>query len=62
MADQLRQVPDIKNYSAVRLKDLVEQGPAAARGMWATAREALSEQYGDVTVDDLLKQFEALKS
>jgi flotillin len=62
MADQLRQVPDIKNYGTVRLKDLAEQGPAAARGMWGTAREALSEQYGDVTVDDLLKQFEALKS
>ena len=62
MADQLRQVPDIKSYGTVRLKDLAEHGPAAARGMWATAREALTEQYGEVTVDDLLKQFEALKS
>jgi Flotillin len=62
MADQLRQLPDIKNYGTLRLKDLAQQGPVAARGMWGTAREALNEQYGDVTVDDLLKQFEALKS
>jgi flotillin len=62
MADQLRQVPDIKNYGEVRLKDLATQGPAAARSMWGTAREALSDEYGDLTVDDLLAQFESLKS
>ena len=62
MADQLRQVPDIKNYGTVRLKDLAAQGPAAARGMWGTAREALVDEYGDVTVDDLLTRFQALKS
>jgi hypothetical protein len=62
MADQLRQVPDIKNYGKVRLKDLAVQGPTAARGMWGTAREALSDEYGDLTVDDLLAQFESLKS
>jgi flotillin len=61
MADQLRQVPDIKTYGNVRLRDLAESGPAAARGMWATAREALIQQYGDVTVEDLLAQFEGLK-
>jgi flotillin len=61
MADQLRQVPDIGSYGKVRLRDLAESGPAAARGMWATAREALIQQYGDVTVEDLLAQFEGLK-
>ncbi len=61
MADQLRQVPDIRSYGKVRLRDLAESGPAAARGMWATAREALIQQYGDVTVEDLLAQFEGLK-
>jgi flotillin len=61
MADQLRQVPDIKTYGKIRLRDLADKGPAAARGMWATAREALIEQYGDVTVDDLLAQFQGLQ-
>ena len=62
MADQLRQVPDIKTYGKIRLRDLTEQGPAAARGMWATAKEALTEQYGNVTVEDLLSEFGALQS
>jgi flotillin len=57
MADQLRQVPDIKAYGKFKLRDLTSQGPVAARGMWATAKEALSAQYGDVTVDDLLSEF-----
>ncbi|HEY3085034.1 MAG TPA: SPFH domain-containing protein [Candidatus Dormibacteraeota bacterium] len=61
MADQLRQVPEIKSYGKVRLRELAERGPAAARGMWATAREALIQEYGDVTVDDLLAQFEGLQ-
>jgi flotillin len=61
MADQLRQVPDIKTYGKIKLRDLADKGPAAARGMWATAREALTEQYGDVTVDDLLAQFQGLQ-
>ena len=62
MADQLRHVPDVKSYGKVRLRDLAEQGPPAARGMWATAKEALLEQYGDVTVDDLLSEFGAPQS
>ncbi|HEY6117268.1 MAG TPA: SPFH domain-containing protein [Candidatus Dormibacteraeota bacterium] len=61
MADQLRQVQDIKSYGTVHLKDLAAQGPAAARGMWATAREALGDEYGELTVDDLLSQFQAPK-
>jgi flotillin len=62
MADQLRHVPDVKSYGKVRLRDLAEQGPPAARGMWATAREALLDQYGDVTVDDLMSEFGAGQS
>ena len=62
MADQLRHVPDVKSYGKVRLRDLAEQGPPAARGMWATAKDALLDQYGDVTIDDLLTEFGALQS
>ena len=35
--------------------------PVTARGMWATAKDALSQEYGNVTVDDLLAQFQGLK-
>ena len=61
MADQLRQVPDIKSYGALRLRDLAEKGPVSARGMWRTAKDALNQEYGNVTVDDLLAQFQGLK-
>ncbi len=61
MADQLRQLPDIQAYGNLRLRDLAQRGPASARAMWGTAREALAQQYGNVTVDDLLHEFEALQ-
>jgi len=61
MADQLRQVPDIKAYGQIHLRDLAEKGPAAARGMWATAKDALMQEYGNVTVEDLLTQFQGLE-
>jgi hypothetical protein len=61
MADQLKQVPDIGVYGRLRLTDLASRGPAAARTVWATARAALSHDYGNVTVDDLLAEFESLQ-
>jgi hypothetical protein len=61
MADQLKQVPDIGVYGRLRLSDLASRGPAAARGVWATAKDALSQQYGNVTIDDLMSEFEGLQ-
>ncbi len=57
LADQLRRVPDIQVYDALRLADLETRGPAAARGVWLTAKEALAKEYGKVTVGDLLNRF-----
>ena len=61
MADQLRQLPDIGVYGRLRLRDLAQRGPASARGIWATAKDALSQDYGNVTIDDLLGEFQALQ-
>ena len=55
-ADQLRRVPDIKNYGGVKLQELADKGPAAAKGIWATAKDAMHD-YADMTVDDLIAQF-----
>jgi hypothetical protein len=57
MADQLRRVPDVKSYGTLKLRELGDKGPAAARGLWATARGALDAQYGNTTIDDLLAEF-----
>jgi len=61
MADQLKQVPDIGVYGQLRLTDLASRGPVAARGLWTTAKAALSQDYGNVTVDDLLTEFKGLQ-
>ncbi len=60
MADQLKQVPDIGVYGRLKLSELQTRGPQAARSLWATAREALGKDYGSMTVDDLLAEFEGL--
>jgi flotillin len=59
LADQLRQIPDIQVYDALRLNDLAGKGPIRARAVWATAQAALGKDYGSVTVADLLKRFQA---
>jgi flotillin len=62
LADQLRRVPDIQVYDALRLSDLETRGPAAARAVWATAKSVLTQEYGKVTVGDLLAEFQGPKS
>ena len=61
MADQLKQVPDIGVYGKLRLSDLAQRGPATARGVWTTAKNALSQDYGNVTIDELMAEFEGLQ-
>jgi hypothetical protein len=58
LADQLRRIPDIQVYDALRLSDLETRGPAAARGVWATAKQAMNQEYGKVTIGDLLQRFQ----
>ncbi|GAC1685833.1 MAG: hypothetical protein PVS2B1_05860 [Candidatus Dormibacteraceae bacterium] len=57
MADQLRQVPNIQLYDALRLIDLADKGPAPARAIWQTAQAVLAKDFGTLTVGDLLKRF-----
>jgi flotillin len=55
-ADQLRRLPDIKSYGSLKLRELGDKGPAAAKGIWATAHDAMQD-YADLSVDDLIAQF-----
>jgi flotillin len=59
LADQLRRVPDIQVYDALRLSDLAQRGPAPARAVWATAQAVLGKDYSSLTIGDLLKRFGA---
>lgn len=57
LADSLRRIPDIRVYDALRLGDLEARGPASARGVWATAKQVLAKDYGDITIGQLLDRF-----
>lgn len=57
LADQLHRIPNIEVYDALPLAALESQGPASARGVWATAKAALAKDYSQVTIGDLLKRF-----
>jgi flotillin len=57
MADQLRHVPDVKSYGTLKLRELADRGPDTAKALWTTARAALDQQYGNMSVDELLAQF-----
>ena len=57
LAGELAGVPQIQVYSALRLSDLGEKGPAPARAVWSTAQAVLGKDYGSVTVGDLLTRF-----
>ena len=59
LADQLRRVPNIQVYDALRLMDLETRGPLPARGVWATAKDALLKEYGGLTIGELLQRFQA---
>jgi hypothetical protein len=58
LADQLRRVPNIEVYDALRLADLESRGPLPARGVWQTAKDALLKEYGNVTIGELLQRFQ----
>jgi flotillin len=62
LADQLRRVPDIRVYDALRLSDLETKGPAAARAVWTTAKSVLAQEYGSTTIGDLLTEFQGQQS
>jgi flotillin len=58
LAGQLKWVPDIQVYGALKLSDLADRGPAPARAIWQTAQAVLGKDYGNITIADLLKRFE----
>ncbi len=59
-AEQLVRVPDIRLYGTLKLKDLADRGPAAARQVWTTAKDALGQDLGNTTIDDLLAEWQAV--
>ena len=54
LANDLRAVPGIERFGALRLQELDRTGPRPLRTMWRIAREQLSERYGAMTVGEFI--------
>jgi hypothetical protein len=57
LAQSLRLVPGVENHLAVPLEQLDRRGPRAMRAAWRMARERLADEYGNLTVGELLSRF-----
>src|SRR5712692_9113616 len=50
LAQQLKQIPQIQLFGAIKLSSLADRGPAQAQAIWHTAEAVLGKDYGDMTV------------
>jgi flotillin len=57
LATDLRAIPGIERFAAVRLAELERSGPRPLRTMWRIAREHLDAQYGQLTIGELLEMY-----
>ena len=57
LAADLRAVPGIERFAAVRLNELERSGPRPLRTMWRIAREQLDERFGQLTIGELIERY-----
>jgi hypothetical protein len=57
LASDLRAVPGIERFAALRLADLETAGPRPLRTMWRLAREQLDQRYGGLTIGELIDRY-----
>jgi flotillin len=57
LASDLRAIPGIERFGAVRLADLERGGPRPLRTMWRIARDQLDERYGQLTIGEMLDRY-----
>jgi hypothetical protein len=59
LATDLRAIPGIERFGAVKLEELERSGPRPLRTMWRIARDTLDAQYGQLTIGELLEMYGA---
>jgi flotillin len=57
LARDLRAVPGIERFGALRLAELDRSGPRPLRTMWRIARDQLGERYGELTIGEVLDRY-----
>jgi flotillin len=57
LAADLRAIPGIERFGAIRLAELDRSGPRPLRTMWRIAREQLDDRYGQLTIGEMLDRY-----
>jgi hypothetical protein len=57
LARDLRAIPGIERFGALRLGELDRAGPRPLRTMWRIARDQLGDRYGEMTIGEILDRF-----
>jgi flotillin len=57
LAADLRAIPGIERFGAVRLTELDRSGPRPLRAMWGLAREQLGDRLGQATIGELIDRY-----
>ena len=57
LARDLKAIPGIERFGALRLGELDRAGPRPLRTMWRIARDDLDERYGQMTIGEILDQY-----
>jgi hypothetical protein len=57
LASDLRAVPGIERFATVRLADLESGGPRPLRTMWRISRDQLDQNFGQLTIGELLDRY-----
>lgn len=57
LAGDLRAIPGIERFGALRLGELDRAGPRPLRTMWRIARDQLGERYGEMTIGEMLDRY-----
>jgi flotillin len=57
LADDLMRIPGIQRFGDMRLSELDETGPRPLRTMWRVARDRLQQDYGEVTIGEIIERY-----
>jgi hypothetical protein len=57
LARDLRAIPGIERFGALRLGELDRAGPRPLRTMWRIARDELGDRYGEMTIGEVLDRY-----
>src|SRR5439155_10972646 len=59
LATKLREIPNVSEYTHLRLTEVGSSGPRPLRILWRIAEPQVGKRYGAMTVGEFMKRFGA---